>query len=340
MDRRSFATSLALSLPLFATARPFPRKKRILPSRLQPGDTIGLITPGSYISDESLEKAVSNALKMGFKVKMGKHIRAQRGFNAGTDQQRLDDLHLMFSDDSVAGIWCARGGYGCSRLLPYIDYKLIGQNPKALIGYSDITALLNAIYQKTGLVGFHGPVAASELTEYTEAQFRAVVMEGKAPHAIPLSEANLEKEEGAFRTYAVTEGKAKGVLIGGNLSLLAALAGTEYLPESQGKLVFMEDIGEKPYRIDRMLTQLRQAWNLERAAGIVMGIYADCQPKEGDLSLSLEETIRDRTEGLGVPAIYGLSFGHIDDQCTLPVGIEAELDVEGRSLTLLEAAVR
>lgn len=340
MDRRSFAATLALSFPLLATGRHFSRKKRVLPRRLQPGDTIGMITPGSYISDESLEKAVNNALKMGFKVKMGKHIRAQRGFTAGTDQQRLDDLHLMFADNSVAGIWCARGGYGCSRLLPFIDYKLISRNPKTLIGYSDITALLNAIYHKTGLVGFHGPVAASELTEYTEAQLRAVVMEGRAPYAIPLSVANLEKEEDAFHTYAIAEGNAKGVLVGGNLSLLAALAGTEYLPEAQGKLVFMEDIGEKPYRIDRMLTQLRQAWNLEKAAGIAMGIYADCQPKEGDLSLSLEETIRDRTEGLGIPTIYGLSFGHIDDQCTLPVGIEAELDVERRSLTLLEAAVR
>ena len=340
MDRRSFAASLALSFPLLASARPLSRKKRVLPRRLQPGDTVGMITPGSYISDESLEKAVNNALQLGFKVKMGQNIRARRGFNAGTDQQRLDDLHLMFYDDSVAGIWCARGGYGCSRLLPFIDYKLVGRNPKALIGYSDITALLNAIYHKTGLVGFHGPVGASELTEYTEAQFRAVVMDGKAPYAIPLSAANQEKEEEAYHTYSIKAGKAKGVLIGGNLSLLAALAGTEYLPSAQGKLVFMEDIGEKPYRIDRMLTQLRQAWGLERAAGLAMGIYADCQPKEDELSLSLEETIRDRTEGLGIPAIYGLSFGHIDDQCTLPVGIEAELDVERQSLTLLEAAVR
>ncbi|MCB0588582.1 MAG: LD-carboxypeptidase, partial [Phaeodactylibacter sp.] len=270
----------------------------------------------------------------------GKNIRAKRGFNAGTDQQRLDDLHLMFSDDSVAGIWCARGGYGCSRLLPFIDYALIQKNPKALIGYSDITALLNAIYHKTGLVGFHGPVAASELTEYTETQFRAVVMEGKAPYNIPLSAANMEKEEDAFHPYAIHSGRAKGTLAGGNLSLLAALAGTEYLPDARGKLVFIEDVGEKPYRIDRMLTQLRQAWGLGQAAGIAMGTYADCQPEEGDLSLSLEETIRDRTEGLGIPAIYGLSFGHIDNQCTLPVGIEAELNVEERRLTLLEAAVK
>ena len=340
MDRRSFAASLALSFPLLAAARPFSRKKRLFPRRLQPGDTIGMITPGSYISDESLEKAVNNALKLGFKVKMGKHIRARRGFNAGTDQQRLDDLHLMFSDDTVGGIWCARGGYGCSRLLPFIDYKLISRNPKALIGYSDVTALLNAIYHKTGLIGFHGPVGASELTPYTETQFRAVVMEGKAPYAIPLSEDNMEKEDGAYRTYTIKTGKAKGILIGGNLSLLAALAGTEYLPDAKGKLVFMEDIGEKPYRIDRMLTQLRQAWGLNQAAGIAMGIYADCQPREGEPSLSLEETVRDRTENLDIPAIYGLSFGHIDDQCTLPVGIEAELDVEEQRLTLLEAAVR
>lgn len=340
MDRRSFARKMALTLPVLAGARLAPSALPLLPRRLQPGDTIGLITPGSYIDDESLKKAVDNLLSLGFRLKMGKNLRARRGFNAGTDQQRLDDLHTMFADDSVDGIWCARGGYGCSRLLPAIDYDLIRNNPKALIGYSDVTALLNAIYHKTGLVGFHGPVGASELTEYTEAQFRAVVMEGNAPYAIPLSVENQKKENPAFQPFPLRGGKARGLLIGGNLSLLAAMAGTPYLPEAAGKLVFLEDVGEKPYRIDRMLTQLRQAWSLGQAAGIALGIFEDCQPGEGELSLSLAETLTDRLQELNIPALYGLSFGHIADQCTLPVGIEAELDVENQSLVLLEPAVR
>ena len=340
MNRRSFTKKVALSVPVLAGASFMPAPQRILPKRLQPGDTIGLITPGSYIEEEGLQKAVDNMLKLGFRLKLGKNIRVQRGFNAGTDQQRLDDLHMMFADDSVSGIWCARGGYGCSRLLPNIDYDLIRNNPKALIGYSDVTALLNAIFHKTGLIGFHGPVGASELTEYTEAQFRAVVMEGRTAHSISLSQENKEKEDTAFHTFTINKGKARGILIGGNLSLLAAMAGTDYLPEAKGKLVFIEDVGEKPYRIDRMLTQLRQAWQLGQSAGIAMGIFEDCQAKEEERSLSLTETVIDRIKELNVPAVYGLSFGHIANQCTLPVGIEAELDVEGQSLTLLEAAVR
>ncbi|MCB0568257.1 MAG: LD-carboxypeptidase [Phaeodactylibacter sp.] len=340
MDRRSFAKKMALAVPALAGAPIIPDAERLLPRRLQPGDTIGLITPGSYIDDEGLQKAVDNLIRLGFRPKMARNLRAERGFNAGTDQQRLDDLHAMFSDDSVAGIWCARGGYGCSRLLPGIDYDLIRNNPKALIGYSDVTALLNAVYHKTGLVGFHGPVGASELTEYTEAQFRAVVMEGRAPYSIPLSTENLQKEDPAYQVYTVHGGKARGILVGGNLSLLSAMAGTEYLPASEGKLAFIEDVGERPYRVDRMLTQLRQAWGLGQVSGIALGIFEDCQPDEGERSLSLKETIMDRIQGLGIPAIYGLSFGHIANQCTLPIGIKAELDVEQQRLTLLEAAVR
>jgi muramoyltetrapeptide carboxypeptidase len=346
MNRRTFTEKLALGLPFLAlgsTKASAPRlatPERLLPRRLQPGDTIGIITPGSFISDEDFQKAVDKVLSFGFRVKLGKHVRAQRGFNAGTDQQRLDDLHLMFSDQSVTGIWCARGGYGCSRLLPYLDYELIRRNPKALIGFSDITALLNAIYHKTGLVGFHGPNAGSQWTDYTEAHFRAVLMEGRAPHLIELAPENLANPAGHYQAFPIRQGTARGRLVGGNLALLAALCGTGYLPDCQGKLTFIEDIGERPYRIDRMLTQLRQAWPLGQAAGIALGIFEDCQPKETELSLSLADTLKDRLEGLNIPAIYGLSFGHIANQCTLPIGIEAELDVAAQRITLLEAAVR
>ncbi|MEQ8703004.1 MAG: LD-carboxypeptidase [Phaeodactylibacter sp.] len=341
MNRRSFSKH-ALALPFLpgsASLNPT-TPKRILPKRLRPGDTVGFVTPGSYISDESLEQAVSNMLKLGLRVKMGKNIRAKHGFVAGTDQQRLDDLHTMFSDRSVDAVWCARGGYGCTRLLPKIDYDLIRRNPKILIGYSDITALLNAIYHKTGLVTFHGPVGASEFSTYTEAQVRAVLMDGTAPYPIPLSEDNEASEDSLFQPEVIRKGQAEGVLMGGNLSLLAAMAGTGYLPDPTGAIVFMEDVGEAPYRVDRMLTQLRQAWPLKAANGIALGVFADCAKKEGSDSLTLSETLQEQLRPTDTPTAYGLPFGHIDHQCTFPVGVRARFDAAARSITLLEAGVR
>lgn len=341
MNRRSFSRK-ALALPFLAdsTALATPRPKRIMPKRLRPGDTVGFITPGSYISDESLEKAVSNMLQLGLRVKMGRNIRAKHGFVAGTDQQRLDDLHTMFSDRSVDAVWCARGGYGCTRLLPKIDYSLIKRNPKILIGYSDITALLNAIYHKTGLVTFHGPVGASERSSYTEAQVRAVLMEGQAPYSIPLSEDNEASEDPLFQPEVIRKGQVEGTLMGGNLSLLAAMAGTGYLPDPEGAIVFMEDVGETPYRVDRMLTQLRQAWPLKEANGIALGVFADCAKEEGSDSLTLSETLNEQLRPTDTPTAYGFPFGHIDHQCTFPVGVRASIDAAARSITLLEAGVQ
>jgi muramoyltetrapeptide carboxypeptidase len=341
MNRRSFSKK-ALALPFLAgsTALPAPRSKRIFPKRLRPGDTVGFITPGSYISDESLEKAVSNMLQLGLRVKMGKNIRAKHGFVAGTDQQRLDDLHTMFSDRSVDAIWCARGGYGCTRLLPKIDYGLIKRNPKILIGYSDITALLNAIFHKTGLVTFHGPVGASEFSPYTEAQVRAVLMDGTAPYTVPLSEDNDTSKDPLYQPELIRKGQAEGTLMGGNLSLLAAMAGTGYLPDPTNAIVFMEDVGESPYRVDRMLTQLRQAWPLNSANGIALGIFADCAKKEDSDSLTLSETLQEQLRPTDTPTAYGFPFGHIDHQCTFPVGVRARMEASARSITLLEAGVQ
>ncbi len=341
MNRRSFSRK-ALALPLLAGSTRFfgSQAKRIFPKRLRPGDTIGFITPGSYISDESLDKAVSNMLQLGLKVKMGKNIRAKHGFVAGTDQQRLDDLHMMFSDRSVDAVWCARGGYGCTRLLPQIDYGLIRKNPKILIGYSDITALLNAIFHKTGLVTFHGPVGASEFSGYTEAQVRAVLMDGTAPYSIPLSEGNETSDDPLYQPEVIRKGDVEGVLMGGNLSLLSAMAGTGYLPDPTGAIVFMEDVGEAPYRVDRMLTQLRQAWPLKAANGIALGVFADCAKAEGSDSLTLSETLTEQLRPTATPTAYGFPFGHIDHQCTFPVGVRARMNASERSIILLEAGVR
>lgn len=348
MQRRQFGKKFAAALlagsfintgNVFARSSQHKYKKGLKPKALKKGDTIGMITPGSYISDEALEKAVANVESLGFKVKLSKNIRAKRGFNAGTDIERLLDLHTMFTDDQVDGIWCARGGYGCTRLLPYIDYQMIKKHPKVFIGYSDVTALLNAFYLKTDLIGFHGPVGASEFTDYTRENLLAVIVEGKSPHAITLSENNKNSEDTAFHARQLIYGKPTGRLLGGNLSLLASMAGTEWEPDYKGSITFLEDVGEKPYSVDRMLTQLRQSKSFKQSAGIALGIFNDCAaPKEED-SLSLAQTVNDRIGDLRIPSVYGLSFGHIDDQFTLPVGVEAELDTRTQTLTLLEPAV-
>ena len=347
MNRRIFSKSLAKSIVVsgfaFSTG-PFLQyhkmiKKRIKPARLKKGDTIGLIAPGSSVTEVKLGKAITNLENLGFKVHYTKNILAKQGYLAGTDQQRLDDLHFMFNNPKIDGVWCIRGGYGCGRLLPEIDYSLIRKNPKPLIGYSDVTALLQAVFCETGLIGFHGPVAVSEFTDYTVEQFRSVLMEPKSSFTIKNAPQNDSKNNPSFQTKTINPGKAKGQIAGGNLSLVSALAGTKYQLNAKNKIVLLEDIGERPYRIDRMLTQLLQSCNLKEAAGIALGVFDDCEAKVGADSLTLMETLQDRLGSIGIPVIYGLSFGHIDDQFTFPIGIEAELNTENQSITLLESAV-
>ncbi len=308
------------------------------PQRLILGDKVGLITPGSYIPDAGYEKAVLNLTQLGLQVVPGKYVREKRGFTAGTDAQRLDDLHAFFEDPSIKAIWCARGGYGCSRLLPFINYDLIKKNPKIIIGYSDITALLQAIFLRTGLVGFHGPVAGAVWTPYSVQHLKGILFDSfTSPYVISLATEEFTPEKEHFKPYSIYAGKVTGRLTGGNVSLLAALAGTPFAFDATDKLLFMEDIDERPYSLDRMFTQLRQSANLDKAKGLVLGVFEGCNPKKDEESLSLKETISDRLGDLKVPAVYGLSFGHVPNNFTLPIGILAELDTEGRTLTYLES---
>lgn len=345
MNRRQFSRQLALGaaaplmLPGMASQSVAPAVEKIKPKRLQAGDLIGLVTPGSFIPDQALEKAVKNLEGLGFRTALAPNIRAKMGYVAGTDQQRLDDLHGMFANPEIKAVWCARGGYGCTRLLPRINFNLIRQNPKVFIGYSDITALLNAVWQKTGLIGFHGPVASSTFTAYTTEHLLAVLVEGQAPHEIPLATDYASSTDPLFQFQTLQPGKVQGTLVGGNLTLLSAMAGTEFALNAAGKLVFMEDIDEKPYRVDRMLTQLQQSAHLKDALGFALGIFSGCEADAGDESLTLGETVSQQLIGTGAPAVYGLSFGHVQHQCTLPVGIMAQLDTQTRMITLLERAV-
>jgi muramoyltetrapeptide carboxypeptidase len=344
MKRREFLIGAA-TLPLLAQTA-FSRRRKaadnrkiIKSKRLVKGDTVAVIAPSGVVSPESFEKALQNIADLGFVAKAGRNVRARNGFLAGTDRQRLDDLHWAFADAAVKAVWCVRGGYGATRFLPEVDFKLIKKNPKIFIGYSDITALHTAIYQNTGLVTFHGPVASSTYSEYAKNHVLNVLMNPSAPYKVELSPINVAKGSNLYKTETITPGKGHGELIGGNLSLLAAMAGTEFaLRNTKGKLLFIEDVNEQPYRIDRMLTQLRQTVDMRQLAGIALGIFEGCNPKDSD-SQSLIAVLKDRLGDLRVPVVYGLSFGHIRDQFTLPIGIEAELDADKATMTFLETGV-
>jgi muramoyltetrapeptide carboxypeptidase len=341
MKRRDFLKGMA-TIPFLATtmlSQKSTQTKTIKPKRLKQGDKIAIIAPSSGVSQAEFDKAIKNMTDLGFKTKVGKYTQALNGFLAGTDKERLEDLHWAFADKEVSAIWCIRGGYGAGRFLPNLDFNLIKKNPKVFIGYSDITALHLAIYQNTGLVTFHGPVASSNYSEYTKKHVINVLSNPSAPYKIELSPDNIAKEGKEFKTEVISQGKARGKLIGGNLSLLTALAGTPYaLKNTKGKILFIEDVGERPYRLDRMFVQLKQSLNLKELAGIALGVFADCDAPD-DKSQTLIDIVKDQLGNLGIPVIYGLSFGHIRDQFTLPVGIEAEMNTENATIAFLETGV-
>jgi len=347
MHRRHFfkttgLAALAASLPNFNSMAENSESSKphlIKPRRLREGATVALIAPSSPPSTEKLAKGIANLSLFGFKIVEGKSLRAHNGYLAGNDAARLADLHWAFQNPEIEAVWCIRGGYGAGRLLPDIDYDLIRRNPKPLIGYSDVTALHIAIHQRTGLVTFHGPVAASEYPEDTLLHFRSVLVQPVLPYEIAVPREGIEFEPPEYQPFVIAPGTATGTLTGGNLALLSSLAGTPFAPDFKKKIVFIEDVGEQPYRLDRMLTQLLQATDLAKAAGIALGVFNDCQPKQDSPSLSLPEALRDRLGGLGIPVVYGLPFGHVNHQATFPYGIEAKLDAEKMVLTILEAAV-
>jgi muramoyltetrapeptide carboxypeptidase len=347
LGRRRFGQLIGLgigasALPAVASVGlPAAKPRLIKPPRLKPGDTVGLLTPSGHADQEKIDKCVANLQSLDLRVKLGKNIRAQRGNFAGTTRQRLEDLHGMFADPEVKGIWAAHGGSGAIGLLGALDYELIRRNPKVFVGYSDITALHLAILRRTGLVTFHGPVASSTFSEYSVSHLRSVLMAPRPEYVISMAEENRLKAADApnFALRTLRPGVAEGTLVGGNLSLLAALVGTPYAADFNNAIVFLEEIGEAPYRIDRMLTQLELSQGLRQAAATMLGVFEKCGPPDSDPSLSLDETIDDHLGASTVPAVYGYSFGHIAHQFTLPMGLKARLDSQQQTLTLLEPAV-
>lgn len=322
------------------------KKKSIIntikPKALKKGDTIGLIAPGYAIKPEVLEEAKVTLKKMGFIPFHTNRIHGNHGYFSNTDTERVADLNEMFANKEVDGILCARGGYGCTRIMHLINYELIRNNPKALIGFSDITALLNGISQETGLVTFHGPVGSTLNDPYSIEHLQNVVMNTKEFPRIKNVEITdyLEYGQPEYERYSIHSGMATGKLVGGSLSLINALIGTAHEIDFTNAIVFLEDIEEAPYRIDRMLTQLIHGKTFNKAAGLVFGVFKGCETAPKPTSFTLKEVILNRIKPLGIPAVYGMTFGHIENNFTLPIGIEAQLDSDKLTLQLLESAVR
>lgn len=316
------------------------KPRMIKPKALKQGDQVAVIAPASGVAPESFDRALANLEALGFKPKAAEHARGRKSFLSGTDAERLADIHAAFADKEVRAVWCVRGGGGCPRLLPMLDFDLIRKNPKVFIGFSDITALHIAISQRTGLATFHGPVGTSQYTDYTRGRVMEILTGSATPPiVVKPSPENLKREAALFHPATIKSGRATGALTGGNLALLASLCGTPYsLKDIAGKILFIEDINEPPYRVDRMLTQLRQSLDLRSIAGVALGVFDDGAntTKEAE---PLLDVFRDRLGDLGVPVVYGLSFGHIADNLTLPYGIKAELDADAATIAFLESAV-
>jgi muramoyltetrapeptide carboxypeptidase len=294
----------------------------IKPPRLKPGDGIGIVAPAGPVMPQELQSGLDLLESAGHRVIPSPHLFRRQGYTAGEDPDRLQDLHAMFADEKIRAIICARGGYGSLRLLARIDYDLIRMNPKILMGYSDITALLWTIYHKTGLVTFHGPTVKGLDNRKLGPVLELLASGG--PEDLDLS-----------RGAVIREGSGRGTLLGGNLSLICHLLGTPYMPSLKGAILFIEDRGEPLYRIDRMLTHLSLSGHLEDLAGCILGDFEDC----GDPT-ALHGLVSGILTDLDIPVLSGLPAGHGPENIPLPLGLEAVLDTERMSLSFLETWVR
>lgn len=332
----AFAAAAALPADIANAQRPL-----VKPPRLRRGDTVGLIKPAGFLADEfDLQLAMEAVSAMGLVPKPAPHLLARYGYLAGRDEQRAADLNAMYADDSVRAVLAVRGGWGSARMLPYLNFDVIRANPKLLVGFSDITALHMAFASRAGFPTIHGPNAGSAWGKLSWDWFRELVFDGKTPlYRNPAAtEDRLVQRD--WRTQTIRPGKAAGRLLGGNLTVLTALMGTPYLPQFDGAILFLEDVDEAEYRIDRMLTQLALAGVLRRVSGVVFGQCTNCRatgPSYGGFTLS--QVLRQHLQPLGVPAYQGALFGHVDDQFSLPVGARCEIDATAGTIRIIEPVV-
>ncbi len=336
--RREFvAGGVAAGLLSLAPASAKAAREVLKPPRLHPGDRVGMINPArAAFRTEPVEIQAESLEAVGLVPVKGENFYRRRGYLAGTDAERAADINTFFADPSIKALM-GIGGWGSARLLPHLDYDLIRANPKAVIGFSDVTALLNGIHAKSGLVTFHGPhprVKASA-DYFRKVLFAGELVSFRNPEEIEEDELVQTRE----RYATMHSGKAQGRLVGGNLTVLSAIVGSPYVPDFDGAILFLEDVREAVYRIDRMLTQLELAGLLDGLAGFVFGRCTDCEPGTSYGSLTLEEVLDDHIGRLAIPAYRGAMIGHIKQQFMIPLGVEAEIDADAGTLRLLEPAV-
>ena len=303
------------------------------PPILEEGDTVGIIAPAGPVNRERLEPGVSRLQELGFKTVYSETIFDGDLYFAGGVRRRLNELHEMFRRPDVWAIVCARGGYGSNYLLPYLDCQLIATNRKILCGYSDVTTLLTYLHDKLGLVSLHGPMVSKDFADAGGVHFDSFLSASGGQESWRIGTADSPGLE------PIRNGTAEGKLYGGCLSLLVASLGTPYEIQTDGTILFVEDLGEWPYRIDRMLMHLKYAGKLENVKGIVFGEMIDCSPTQ-DSGYTLQEAIKGVLADVNVPVAFGLRSGHVSGgNITLPIGVRARLTVsETVTLEILEAA--
>jgi muramoyltetrapeptide carboxypeptidase len=300
-----------------------------------------LIAPaGPLLETDDLTRAQELCRALGYQPVLGQNAHRRLGYLAGTDEERLSDLNRALNDPDIDAAWCIRGGYGTMRLLERVDYAALSRHPKPVIGFSDATALLIALNRQSGVITFHGPVARASMTKFTRTHFERVLTCTERPGHLslpPLDPDILVPQ--TDRIVTLSGGKAEGVLLGGNLSLLQCLLGTPFFPSLRGALLFLEDVGEDLYRVDRMLAHLRLAGAFSGLSGVLVGRFTKLERSTGDGALGFDEVLATYFRPLGVPVAYGFPIGHVDSQWTLPLGVRARLDAERGELELLEPAV-
>ncbi|KHF39338.1 peptidase S66 [Halalkalibacter okhensis] len=304
----------------------------IKPAKLERGDQVAVIAPASSPNIEAANRAIPFLEQLGLVVQVGSSLSREHGYLAGTDQQRVEELHAAFTDKQIKAIFCVCGGYGTARIASMIDYELIEANPKIFWGYSDITFLLHAIHQQTGLVTFHGPMLSSDLSENVHHLTRETFNQLFEPISLCYSDSIRPLD-------TLVEGYAKGPLVGGNLTLLTSSLGTEYEIDCLNKVLFIEEVDEEPYRLDRMLNQLRLAGKFADAKAIVLCDFHNCVPMKRMQSLSINQLFYDHIVPFQKPTLSGLSIGHCSPNLAVPIGIEAHVDATKKTVTIIDSGI-
>jgi len=297
----------------------------LIPPSVRPGDLIGVAAPAGPVEPAALEAGIAYLEARGFRVRRGKHLTRRHGYLAGSDAERLSDLNALLADPEPAAIWFARGGYGTGRIVDRLDLEPLSRAPKALIGYSDLTVLQAAVWRRHRLVTYYGPMVAElgERGRFDEPSLWRMVSGGAGGDDHPLD-----------RNAVLRPGSGEGTLLGGCLSLLVSLIGTPWDLQTDGAILFWEEVNEDPFRIDRMLGHLRHAGKLERLRGMVVGRLVGCGPKSGGETLPLEEILRTHLRGTEYPVIIDLPAGHAAAKITLPLGRTVRLQTDPPRLAI------